>query len=87
MATLFDRFPSSRRSISILSSFYGGKRWSSPVALGPVQGVGYIEERLARLTGLPVKDNTQTDHTLDSSTITLPTKIALYTQISHMTTR
>ncbi|KAG6840186.1 hypothetical protein C0991_008350 [Blastosporella zonata] len=30
-------------------------------ALGPVQGVGYINELIARLTGKPVNDNTQTN--------------------------
>jgi len=52
-------------------------------ALGPVQGVGYINELLARLTGLPVQDNTQTNRTLDSSPITFPLNRTLYADFSH----
>ncbi|KAF8812207.1 acid phosphatase [Phlegmacium glaucopus] len=52
-------------------------------ALGPVQGVGYINELLARLTGLPVKDNTQTNRTLDSSPLTFPLNRTLYVDFSH----
>ena len=52
-------------------------------ALGPVQGVGYINELLARLTGLPVQDNTQTNRTLNSSPITFPLDRTLYADFSH----
>jgi len=52
-------------------------------ALGPVQGVGYINELLARLTGLPVQDNTQTNRTLTSSPITFPLNRTLYADFSH----
>ena len=52
-------------------------------ALGPVQGVGYINELLARLTGLPVQDNTQTNRTLNSSPITFPLNRTLYADFSH----
>ena len=51
--------------------------------LGPVQGVGYINELLARLTGLPVEDNTQTNRTLNSSPITFPLNRTLYADFSH----
>ncbi|RXW11799.1 hypothetical protein EST38_g14057, partial [Candolleomyces aberdarensis] len=51
--------------------------------LGPVQGVGYINELLARLTGLPVRDNTQTNHTLTSSPITFPLDRTIYADFSH----
>jgi hypothetical protein len=37
-----------------------------------VQGAGYVKELLARLTGQPVHDNTQTNRTLDSSSVTFP---------------
>jgi len=51
--------------------------------LGPVQGVGYINELLARLTGLPVQDNTQTNRTLNSSPTTFPLDRTLYADFSH----
>ena len=52
-------------------------------ALGPVQGVGYVNELLARLTGLPVQDNTQTNRTLDSSPTTFPLNRTFYADFSH----
>ena len=52
-------------------------------ALGPVQGVGYINELLARLTGLPVQDHTQTNRTLNASPITFPLNRTIYADFSH----
>ena len=52
-------------------------------ALGPVQGVGYINELLARLTGQPVQDETQTNRTLDSSPATFPLNRTIYADFSH----
>ena len=52
-------------------------------ALGPVQGVGYINELLARLTESPVQDNTQTNRTLDASPDTFPLTRTLYIDFSH----
>lgn len=40
--------------------------------LGSSQGVGYVNELIARLTGQPVEDNTTTNRTLDSSPDTFP---------------
>lgn len=51
--------------------------------LGRVQGVGYVNELLARLTGQPVTDNTQTNRTLDSSPDTFPLDRAFYADFSH----
>ncbi|KAF8549943.1 acid phosphatase [Imleria badia] len=51
--------------------------------LGPVQGVGYVNELLARLTGQPVQDETQTNHTLDDSPITFPLNRTFYADFSH----
>ncbi|KAH7909639.1 histidine phosphatase superfamily [Hygrophoropsis aurantiaca] len=51
--------------------------------LGPVQGVGYVNELLARLTGQPVQDETQTNHTLDSSPATFPLNRTFYADFSH----
>ncbi|CAL1699910.1 unnamed protein product [Somion occarium] len=51
--------------------------------LGPIQGVGYINELLARLTGTSVRDNTQTNRTLDSSPTTFPLNRTIYADFSH----
>lgn len=51
--------------------------------LGRVQGVGYVNELLARLTGLPVQDSTQTNRTLDSSPETFPLDRPMYADFSH----
>ncbi|KAF9265083.1 phytase [Marasmius fiardii PR-910] len=51
--------------------------------LGPVQGVGYVNELLARLTSTPVKDSTQTNHTLDDSPVTFPLNRTVYADFSH----
>jgi len=56
-------------------------RYGQP--LGRVQGVGYVNELLARLTGTPVRDNTQTNRTLDASPITFPLDRSLYVDFSH----
>lgn len=56
-------------------------RYGQP--LGPVQGVGYINELLARLTGQPVQDHTQTNHTLTSSALTFPLDRSIYADFSH----
>ncbi len=51
--------------------------------LGRVRGVGYVNELLARLTGQPVRDNTQTNRTLDASPETFPLDRTLYADFSH----
>ncbi|KAF7795541.1 hypothetical protein EIP86_006703 [Pleurotus ostreatoroseus] len=60
---------------------YYGTGYGEP--LGPVQGVGYVNELLARLTSKPVEDHTQTNHTLDSSPETFPLNRTLYADFSH----
>ena len=52
-------------------------------ALGPVQGVGYVNELLARLTDTPVHDHTQTNATLDGDPATFPLGRPLYADFSH----
>ncbi|THH31094.1 hypothetical protein EUX98_g3091 [Antrodiella citrinella] len=52
-------------------------------ALGPVQGVGYVNELLARLTNSPVQDETQTNHTLDSDPTTFPLNRTIYADFTH----
>ena len=51
--------------------------------LGPVQGVGYANELLARPTGKSVKDETQINRTLDSSPVTFPLDRTMYADFSH----
>ncbi|KAH8172699.1 histidine phosphatase superfamily (branch 2) domain-containing protein [Sarocladium implicatum] len=51
--------------------------------LGPTQGVGYVNELIARLTGKPVEDSTSTNSTLDSSPETFPLDRKLYADFSH----
>ncbi len=51
--------------------------------LGRVQGVGYVNELLARLTGQPVQDHTQTNRTLDASPETFPLGRTFYADFSH----
>ncbi|KAH9854921.1 phytase [Lenzites betulinus] len=63
-----------------LDKFYG-TGYGQP--LGPVQGVGYVNELIARLTGKPVADHTQTNSTLDSSAATFPLNRTLYADFSH----
>ncbi|KAF4575445.1 hypothetical protein EYR36_006805 [Pleurotus pulmonarius] len=51
--------------------------------LGPVQGVGYINELIARLKRIPVVDHTQTNRTLDGDPATFPLDRAIYADFSH----
>ncbi|OAX34013.1 phosphoglycerate mutase-like protein [Rhizopogon vinicolor AM-OR11-026] len=53
--------------------------------LGRVQGVGYVNELLARLTGSPVEDRTQTNSIFDSSPVTFPLDRTVYADFSHDT--
>lgn len=48
-----------------------------------MQGVGYVNELIARLTNTPVRDNTQTNRTLDASPLTFPLNRTLYADFSH----
>ncbi|KAJ3572340.1 hypothetical protein NP233_g3140 [Leucocoprinus birnbaumii] len=51
--------------------------------LGRLQGVGYVNELLARLTDKPVEDDTQTNRTLDNNPETFPLKRKMYVDFSH----
>jgi hypothetical protein len=59
------------------------RHFSYGAYLGRVQGVGYVNELIARLTGQPVRDNTQTNRTLDSSPETFPLNRTFYADFSH----
>ncbi|ROT40589.1 3-phytase A [Sodiomyces alkalinus F11] len=51
--------------------------------LGPTQGVGFVNELVARLTGRPVQDRTSTNETLVGDEETFPLGRALYADFSH----
>lgn len=53
--------------------------------LGPTQGVGFVNELLARITNTTVTDHTSTNSTLDSSYSTFPLGLPLYADFSHDT--
>ncbi|KAF5621278.1 3-phytase A [Fusarium sp. NRRL 52700] len=52
-------------------------------AMGPTQGVGYVNELVSRLTRKPVNDHTTTNRTLDANPETFPLDRALYADFSH----
>ncbi|KAF5363805.1 hypothetical protein D9756_000048 [Leucocoprinus leucothites] len=61
---------------------YYGTGYGQPVG-GRVQGVGYVNELIARLTNSPVRDNTQTNRTLTSNPATFPLNRSIYADFSH----
>lgn len=63
-----------------LGKYYG---YSVGNPLGATQGVGYVNELLARLTEKPVEDNTNTNSTLDSDPKTFPLDRKVYADFSH----
>ncbi|KAF2466343.1 acid phosphatase [Lindgomyces ingoldianus] len=63
-----------------LGKFYG---YGNGNPLGPTQGVGFVNELLARLTETPVSDNTNTNTTLDSNPQTFPLNRKVYADFSH----
>ncbi|KAB5554641.1 histidine phosphatase superfamily [Coniochaeta sp. 2T2.1] len=63
-----------------VSKWYG---YGPGNALGATQGVGFVNELVARLTGRPVVDRTTTNSTLDGSAETFPLDRALYADFSH----
>jgi hypothetical protein len=60
---------------------YYGYSYGNP--LGPTQGVGFVNELIARLTNTPVQDHTSTNHTLDDDSATFPLGRKLYADFSH----
>lgn len=66
--------------LQTLGKYYG---YGAGNPLGPTQGVGYVNELLARLTGLPVDDHTNTNRTLDSDAATFPLDRRVYADFSH----
>ncbi|KAF2241260.1 acid phosphatase [Trematosphaeria pertusa] len=63
-----------------LGKYYG---YGNGNPLGPTQGVGYVNELLARLTQTPVQDHTNTNQTLDADPATFPLDRKAYADFSH----
>ncbi|KAG6033621.1 hypothetical protein E4U19_006338 [Claviceps sp. Clav32 group G5] len=54
--------------------------------MASTQGVGYVNELIARLTGYPVQDNTSTDPNLDSDPDTFPLDRSIYADFAYDST-
>ncbi|KAJ5949106.1 Histidine phosphatase superfamily clade-2 [Penicillium verhagenii] len=66
-----------------LTKYYG---YGAGNPLGPTQGVGFVNELIARMTQTPVRDNTSTNHTLDNGSgaaTTFPLNRTLYADFTH----
>ncbi|KAL1886871.1 hypothetical protein Plec18167_000806 [Paecilomyces lecythidis] len=63
-----------------LGKYYG---YGAGSPLGPAQGIGFVNELIARLTHTPVQDHTSTNSTLDSNSATFPLNATLYADFSH----
>ena len=63
-----------------IGKYYG---FGPGAPLGPTQGVGYVNELIARLTTSEVKDRTSVNHTLDASSATFPLDRQIYADFSH----
>ena len=65
-----------------LGKYYG---YGNGNPLGPTQGVGFVNELVARMTNQPVNDHTSTNITLDSNATTFPIGQGhvLYADFSH----
>ncbi|GAD91551.1 phytase [Paecilomyces variotii No. 5] len=63
-----------------LGKYYG---YGAGNPLGPAQGIGFVNELIARLTRTPVQDHTSTNSTLDSNPATFPLNATLYADFSH----
>ncbi|KAJ5128817.1 phytase [Penicillium atrosanguineum] len=63
-----------------LDKYYG---YGAGNPLGPTQGVGFVNELIARMTHTPVHDDTTTNHTLDSNPTTFPVNRTLYADFTH----
>ena len=71
-----------RRLLTFVGYHRYGSAFGSPVAR--VQGIGYIQELVARLTHTPIKiHNSSTNSTLDDNPITFPLDQSLYVDATH----
>ena len=68
--------------ISLDLFFWYDSAFGSPVAR--VQGIGYVQEMIARLTHTPISvHNSSTNATLDDSSATFPLGQSLYVDATH----
>ena len=63
-----------------LGKYYG---FGPGSPLGPTQGIGFVNELIARLTSSPVRGHTTVNHTLDSDPEMFPLGRAIYADFSH----
>lgn len=63
-----------------LGKYYG---YGPGNPLGPTQGVGFVNELVARLTGRPVNDHTSVNRTIDKDPSTFPLGKSLYADFGH----
>lgn len=63
-----------------LGKYYG---YGPGNPLGPTQGVGFVNELVARLTGEPVVDHTSVNQSLDANPSTFPLGVSLYADFGH----
>lgn len=63
-----------------LGKYYG---YGPGNSLGPTQGVGYVNELIARLTSEKVVDHTCVNHTLDADPDTFPLGRGIYADFGH----
>lgn len=63
-----------------LGKYYG---YGNGHRLGPTQGVGFVNELIARLTRAPIQDWTSTNHTLNSEFKTFPLNSSIYADFTH----
>lgn len=63
-----------------LGKYYG---YGAGNPLGPAQGIGFVNELIARFTHKPVQDHTSTNSTLDSNPATFPLNAKIYADFSH----
>ena len=63
-----------------LGKYYG---FGPGAPLGPTQGVGFVNELIARLTSSPVQDRTNVNHTLASDPASFPLGRKIYADFSH----
>ncbi|KAI6363096.1 hypothetical protein MCOR25_006038 [Pyricularia grisea] len=66
--------------LQTLGKWYG---YGNGNPLGPTQGVGFVNELIARLLRKPVEDHTNTNSTLDKDPATFPLDKKLYADFSH----
>lgn len=72
----------SKRNCDFNTSSRYDSAFGSPVAR--VQGLGYLQELVARLTHTPIEThNSSTNATLDDSSITFPLNQSLYVDATH----